>query len=483
MAKNHISLDEENKKKEITKRQLAKTIQTNSLATSTASSANNRTTATASRLAARSARTENPKLTLEQQNSANNTRRISRSKDSKLMNSLSGEEKKATLSSAVTSPATDSSSAASSSTQSSSTLARKETNGEFLRNNRAKSFTPITLTSGSQLAAVLAQHKKLAAVGFQPDHAMIQKTIEVGTSKIGPANASTHNNHASLTDSHHNAHHHNATTNAKNNKFHLTNQTKNKRFAARNSQASPAEKMQAAAVVDENNSSSSEPLTAEERKRQLYLRSPFALEGSKPAKTLDEYNKRILFGTNDANDSFDLGDKARPEMPDSVADLLTRSAKAREPFAKPLNKQLITKRKAGQIKQDSLDSGTSSPTSSRSITDLKYGSPAKSANKLATRNDFARTYALSSSQSPSITDRSASDQSAATAAASGLVRSSTLTNLNTLAGAQSATSDKTPSGYPTTGNSILPRRPRSDYANSKYSLLKSKSTHSLNKID
>lgn len=479
MAKNHISLGAENKKKEITKRAATKTMQTNPLATSTATTSSaNRTTA--SRLAGRPVKTEASKLTLDQSNSANNARRIRPNKDSKLMS----EEKKATgprssaATAAAASPATDSSSAASSSTQSSSTLARKDTNGEFLRNNRAKSFTPITLTSGSQLAAVLAQHKKLAAVGYQPDHAMIQKTIEVGTSKIGQLNgpASTHNDHASLTGSHPNSQN-NAHTNAKS-KF-LTNQTKNKRFAARQS----PEKVQA--TVDENNNNISEPLlTAEERKRQLYLRSPFlaqALDGSKPAQTLDEYNKRILFGTDDANDSFDLGGKTRSEMPDSVADLLTRSAKAREPLAKPLNKQLIAKRKAGQIKQDSLDSGTSSPTS-RSIADLKYGSPAKSANKLATRNDFARTYALSSSQSPSITDRSASEPNSA--AAAGLVRSNTLTNLNTLAGTQSAGKTPASTGFPTTSNSIsLSRRPRSDYANSKYSLLKSKSTHSLNKID
>ena len=440
--------------------------------------------AAASKLAGpRSPKIENPKLNLEQANSVPDTRRMGRPKDSKPNRSLSGEEenkKSGRLSNEVGLPASDSSTAAS--TQSSSiTLARKETNGEFLRNNRAKSFTPIALTSGSQLAAVLAQHKKLAAVGFQPDHEMIQRTIEVGTSKMGQANgpASTttsHNTHASLTGSHPNSHHHALTlnTNAKN-KFHLTNQTKNKRFA--NGQPSLEDQVQ----TDENNN---ELPTAEERKRQLYLRSPYlaqAIDSGKKTKTLDEYNKHILFGTNDANDSFELSDTARPEMPDSVADLLTRSAKAREPLAKPLakplNKQLISKRKAGQIKQDSFDSGTSSPTSSRSVADLKYGSPAKNTNKLATRNDFARTYALSSSQSPSVADRSASDKGAG-----GLVRSSTLTNLNTLAVASS----KTPSGYPAPAaatNSILPRRPRSDYVNSKYSLLKSKSTHSLNKID
>ena len=451
MAKN-ISLEGTDKKKERTK-QIFKTIKTNSLPTSTPTSST-AVPSSALKLTTRSqTKIENPKSKLN----LANARKLTKTKD-KLNRTLSGEEPKSNDSSAsrLLSTATKLSNTSSTNnsiqSSSNSNVLTRTNNGE-LRNNRAKSFTPINLTSGTQLAAVLAEHKKLAAVGYQPDHEMIQKTIEVGTSNISqlnsPVNVSTSTNTTTTN-------HQTLLTNSYTNQ--LTNH-KTKLTSSLNKQSSSLDDNKR--QVDENNNE----LTAEERKRQLYLRSPYL------AQALDS-------ATNNSN--------SKPDMPDSMAYLLSRSAKAREPLAKTSKKQLIVKRKASAIRSDSLDSGTCSPTTERS-----YGSKMSSKktalanNKLTTtsptnsrNSDFARTYALNSSKSPAAIVSNKTGH--------GLVRSrsNTLVDLgSTLNSGQSSSASNSSSYALTTPNSILHRRPRSDYVNSKYSLLKSKSTHSLNKID
>ena len=440
----NLSLDEANKKKERKKIKKNKTTlkTTNSLSTSTPStSVANRTARLKLTTSTKSpSKIENQKSKLTLDNSS--LKKIAtKTKQDKLNRTLSSEDNnKKDIVSAI------SSSFLSNTASNSNTLLKGELH------NQAKSFTPLhlTTTNGKILAAVLAEHKKIAAVGYQPDFEMIKNAIEAGkTSSKTDLLVNNNNNNSTgtyiLTNNNHN--------NAK-----LINTITN------HSQANQTSK---------NNSN------ADDYKRhQIYKRNPY-LATNLDASASDK-NSKIKSNSFDSNVA-----KKSDKMPDSMVDLLNRSAKAREP--------LITKRKT-QIKSDSFDSGTSSPTNSNRsiIADLKYTTTKNTNNnKLISstttankgRSDFARTYALSSSKSPIINDRSISSKRK-----NNLIRSNTLTDLNNLNSIQVSTNNNSTLSSATnnikeTKNSILYRRPRSDYVTSKYSLLKSKSTHSLNKID
>lgn len=451
MAKN-LSLDR-NKKNERVHKTTSSNIKTNlspKTPTATTSSSFNMTKLTSARLP--SSRNENQeslksKLSASTASSLDSTQKLSKTKD-KLSRTLSNEEQKAKLS-------TNNNIISKNNTNSTNALIGKKENGELRNRAKSSSFTPIHLTSGMQLAAVLAEHKKLEAVGYKPDHDMIQKTIEIGTSKIGQLNnnqSSPINTINSLT---------NNSTKLNNNKI---NQAKYKSLSLNDDDNSQK--------FDENNNE----LVTADKQRKIYLSNPKYLG----QKALDSSTK---YSANDQNKN----------LPDSMNDLLNRSAKAREPLSKTVNKQFINKRKA-PIKDSSLDSGTSSPT--RSSTSLmKTNKPPTTLSK--GRSDFARNYALTSKPSP-LNDRSNKQTN--------LVRSNTFSDLNEEINSigknnslntgnfininntsSLGNSNINPSPYSTSSNAsaIIHRNPRSDYAKtSKYTtLLKSKSTHSLNKID
>lgn len=270
-----------------------------------------------------------------------------------------------------------------------------------------------------------------------------------------------------------------------------------KRLAGLRNRNQFAERASETHTADSSSSSEEDPSPvelplSEEKAKQLYLKHPYLLEprshSAEPnqSSTLNEYNKRALL-----KDTVQREDRTRPptdrgrsEMPQEMAELLQRSARARMDVSssKSSGNSNYARYSSGAYRADSLDSNSSRvPSYRRSYT---ASGPLLGSS---TSSGWTQPPALtrSSTLDRIITSRGISGSSDTIGTSSMLDTGAMTSGLGAQGGGGMGNGSR--SGLCSLTNlssgSGSSHKPRSDYANRKFALLKSRSSHSIGNLD